>query len=458
MPLVPHPLSVETEAFAALLALRGAFPGAGLDVLCPRDELALRAATHVGLIRRRLTIPYVETAREGSACRYYAIEPDTHPPLASFLAHRLEASRFISPGGTPMGRQVSRQAADIVALALSYPMRMETELGWASLLRQVGEDLFPVRPLGWVDRLYELMEARRNVIERAGAFGAAWSLEPTLSPALSAFTAGKRLRESSRVDLALIWFDLAREIGREEADWEAVARAWGGIGKARKLRGAYPAARSAFLRSLVVASRYGLEGDVLGFAYHDLASLAIERGDVYEAYRLAHLSLAAYPSRSRYRLNLAHDVAFGLVRERRYESARALLTPVVRQIPPDDVPLRMMGFATLAHACAGAGSLAAYREAFDAAWRLAFECPDSQERASAFIALGRAALLQGERHRCQMAADLALATAEAHHEGKAIIEAEELLASAFAADHTAPPSAGELYVWAAAEIGLLAVA
>lgn len=241
-----------------------------------------------------------------------------------------------------------------------------------------------------------------------------------------AYLFAKAARKHAEYAVAESWFARAIHLARRRGDWKVYALAWSGLGNLHVLRGNFPAAKRAHLRVYRVAKRQGLP-EIQGGALHDLFGIAVETG-APDVERLALAALRAYGWRSVKLPALAHDVAYLWVL--RGEFARAL--PVAEALVSHfDCPAeRLQALGDVARAAGGVGDAARFLSAFDEMSQLKLNPETEAAHARAFLDAANGAASLGQPELAQKIASHALKVARQRGEGKIILAAESLIASA----------------------------
>ncbi len=268
---------------------------------------------------------------------------------------------------------------------------------------------------------------------------AAAALEP--DSARKALAAGRANRLSSEAARAAIHYERAMTLARFARKWRTYVRAHVGLGQVKKALGDPAGARAHYYTAARAARSLSGEKWLAAQARHELLVVAVEEDSFDEAFRHARQALEWYPRHHPRFPALAHDVALLLVRLRRYADAVPLLQKVMRApIPSQD---QVIGWSTLARACAGARDEAGYRVAVEQVLRRVglFD----YFAAAAFANLGWGASLLGLWEEAEQYAARSLEIAESRSQAEAAGVARAVLThvrARRAADVGPPPSGG----------------
>lgn len=170
--------------------------------------------------------------------------------------------------------------------------------------------------------------------------------------------AGRINRYFDETARAALFYERAITLARLRRKWRTYIRAHLGLGQVMKGLGDPAAARAHYFTAARAARSLSGERWLAAQTRHDLLVLAAEEGVFDEALRHARNALEWYPRHHPSLPGLAHDIGFLLVRMHDYAPAVPLLTRAVPELlPPDQV----IGWSTLARACAGSGDVVGYR-------------------------------------------------------------------------------------------------
>jgi tetratricopeptide (TPR) repeat protein len=230
-----------------------------------------------------------------------------------------------------------------------------------------------------------------------------------------ALAAGRANRLFSEAGRAALFYERAITLARLRRQWRTYVRAHLGLGHVKKGLGEPAGARAHYFTAARAARSLSGEKWLAAQTRHNLLVLAAEEGAFEEALRHARKALEWYPRHHSRFPALAHDVAFVLVRMRRYTDAVPLLKEVMRApIPPQD---QVIGWSTLARASAGVGDEPAYRAATEQVLRRA--ALFDYFAAAAFANLGWGASLLGYWEEAEQYASRSLEIAESRAQAEA---------------------------------------
>lgn len=179
--------------------------------------------------------------------------------------------------------------------------------------------------------------------------------------------AGRINRYFSEASRAALYYERAITLARLSRKWRTYVRAHLGLGQVKKGLGDPAGARAHYFTAARAARSLSGEKWLAAQTRHDLLVLAAEEGVFDEALRHAWDALQWYPRHHSSLPGLAHDIGFLLVRMHAYAPAVPLLTEAVPELlPPDQV----IGWSTLARACAGSSDMDGYRRSAENTLRL----------------------------------------------------------------------------------------
>jgi tetratricopeptide (TPR) repeat protein len=265
----------------------------------------------------------------------------------------------------------------------------------------------------------------RNALRTAAFFvEAATAFDP--NDATLANWAGRLAMRRADYEAADGWFRKGIELGQRNADWEAVAIGWSGLGAiTRNIGGNLHDAAAHHMRSLAVARRYGLATqEAEGF--HALAVLAFDQHRYHEGVTYARNALDIY-GRDRQRIViLANNLAW-LWMDRDHTYSRVL--PIFRECArSDENPAhKVVMLGNLARAAAGAGDRQNFESAEDQLHTALPDAQHSEGHASGLLELAKGALLLGLRDKAQLYAQQAHTAAIRRREAALEKEAELFL-------------------------------
>lgn len=182
-----------------------------------------------------------------------------------------------------------------------------------------------------------------------------------------ALAAGRVNRYFSEAHRAALFYERAITLARLRRKWRTYVRAHLGLGQVKKGLGDPAAARAHYFTAARAARSLSGEKWLAAQTRHDLLVLAAEEGVFEEALQHARNALEWYPRHHSSLPGLAHDIGFLLVRMHEYARAVPLLENAIPDLlPPDQV----IGWSTLARACAGNGDLEGYGRNVESTLRL----------------------------------------------------------------------------------------
>lgn len=239
---------------------------------------------------------------------------------------------------------------------------------------------------------------------------------------------GRLARKLALYDLAEPWLKWAHRKARAAREWEVAALCVSGLGNLYRQRGNLPLARRFHRLCLRVSRRHGLrtlEGDAL----YDLAGMSFDAGDEEDAMECVTSALAAYgPGHGRV-YALAHDVAwFWMDRAGRFADAAEVLLALVDHLW--EPRRRVLLFASLSRAAAGAGWNPVFESGWNETWSLLHQQPSRDGHAAALIQLALGAGSLGFWDRAELAGSEALRIGQSRREGEFVIQAEAILGAA----------------------------
>lgn len=240
-----------------------------------------------------------------------------------------------------------------------------------------------------------------------------------------AYHVGRMARKLALYDAAEGWLKWAHWIARAQRRWEVAALCTSGLGNLHRQRGNLPLATRYHELTRRVARRHNLrtlEGDAL----YDLVGMSFDFGSPKQGMEYARQAIEAYgPGHSRiYRL--AKDIAwlwmdsFG-----QFESAAHVFTALLDHVWEPEC--RVLLFASLARAGAGAGWSEIFEAMWIETWAMIRQQPVRAGHAGALIQLAYGAGNLGYWGRAQIAASEALAVAQGRKEGEMLIASEAIL-------------------------------
>lgn len=246
----------------------------------------------------------------------------------------------------------------------------------------------------------EARGANATAMSYAQAAALACPEEP--GPALAAGSLALRWDRSARAET---WLRRCIALARRGRDWRPYSEAYVGLGEIYARRGAADVANRLFVQGMLAARRHGFLR-IRGAAMHGLMRLSLDTGALDEAERFGRAALRAYVRTDGPASDVEHDLAYVWVRREQY--ARAI--PRLQRLLPSrtDSVERGLTLAILAHAAAGAGDQALYRDYWADAWTVISRDPRLEEKhARALLELVRAAVLSRDWTRVEQAVPIA---------------------------------------------------
>lgn len=200
------------------------------------------------------------------------------------------------------------------------------------------------------------------------------------------------------------WFRRAISVARRTGDYVIYTRSFLGVGKIHRLRGNLSAARNAYIRALR-ASRRRANRELMGMAYHDLATLGIVQERPRDVERYARAALDAYGPGHRWLPILAYDVAVHWMMCGYFKEA----TQVFRAIPSElgSPAEQLVRAAALVRSAAAADDRESYRVGWQAASRLLGRPAANDGLAIALVNLAQGAESAGDWDRAEAFAERA---------------------------------------------------
>lgn len=236
---------------------------------------------------------------------------------------------------------------------------------------------------GEVARWAEGRAARETTVwfAQAGALASPLDAAAALEVGNLAAVFGRHVRAES-------WVRRAIGLSRRSEDWETYGFAFIQLGSLHISRGDTPRGQRYLWRALRAARRHGVR-DVRGGALHALFLQAASEGSHEVAERFARGAIRAYGRRHPVYPRLMHDVAAMLVAREAHGRAMPLLNRLLpfRRAPAEHAAT----LALLARAAAGLGDRRTFEHAWSRAWSL-LELLEPQDPAPGILAdLARAA-------------------------------------------------------------------
>jgi tetratricopeptide (TPR) repeat protein len=240
-----------------------------------------------------------------------------------------------------------------------------------------------------------------------------------------AYNIGRVARKMAFYNESEAWLKWAHYVARSSDKWEVATLALSGLGNLHRQRGNLPKARRFHEVTRRMAKLRGLrtlEGDAL----YDLAGMAFDFGDAKSGIEFTKKALRTYgPGHGRvYRL--AKDVAWILMdRFGEFESACHIFWKLMDYVW--EPPYRLLLFASLSRAAAGAGWKDVFENMWNEAWAMIRAQSTRDGHAASLVQLALGAGTFGLWDRAEIAAAEALVIARERKEGEAIITAEGIL-------------------------------
>lgn len=244
--------------------------------------------------------------------------------------------------------------------------------------------------------------------------------------AAGGFRVGQLARRKAEYARAESWFRRVIGLGRQAKDWGSYAEAFMGLGNLYLQRGNIPAARRFHIRGLRAARRHGMR-DIQGRALHDLFVIAVTSSTPEEALGHARAAFKAYGPQHPKLPVLAHDLAYFWMERGRFGQALQVFQVLRPSIT--DPTEHMQNVADIGRAAGGAGSRAAYDEAWNEIWSFAGDWHTRPTSAQALLDLARGAASLKDWPRAERAATTARDVATRREEAKVAMEADSLLDS-----------------------------
>jgi tetratricopeptide (TPR) repeat protein len=228
-------------------------------------------------------------------------------------------------------------------------------------------------------------------------------------------------RDRAEYPVAEAWYQRTIALARRARDWDIYARAYIGLGKMWRTRGAYPAARKHFLKAVRVASRQRLR-DAQGMALHDLFAVEAQGHRDEQAQAYAAAALQAYGAAHRLLPNLAHDVAYFWMERGHFAAALPVIQAVMPHLP---IRYQLRAQGSLARAAGAVGD----ELVFEVSWQQVMASPDDaldradtlMEAAQGAASLARWTLAESAAHRA-LEISRQRREAEISHKAEALLE------------------------------------
>ncbi|HEX2189235.1 MAG TPA: hypothetical protein VHG51_10080 [Longimicrobiaceae bacterium] len=240
-----------------------------------------------------------------------------------------------------------------------------------------------------------------------------------------AYNVGRVARKLALYEDAEAWLKWAHFVARTHRRWDVATLALSGLGNLHRQRGNLPRARrlhEAARRMARLKHLRTLEGDAL----YDLCVISLSAGDETKALDFARQAMAAYgPGHSQIH-KLANDVAwFWMDSFGKFSSALHVFTVLLDYIW--EPPFRVLLFANLARAAAGARSIGPFEAMWAECWAAFRTQASRQGHAAALVQLALGAGTLGYWERSAIAAREALQVARERREPEAVLVAEGIL-------------------------------
>lgn len=388
-----RPRSVVDEAERYLAETQaGATNRLGVDVLDHAGWYELRAVNHVRFVREPVPVGYLEVGVPQSSAKGIAVDLCAPDALADFVVARACVAQHVRRSEDQAERHIQRQALDVAAACIAFPLEMEA--AGALSLAKLRQALMPIRPTFWAAfHLESVMRLRSEVLARTCP--ASQTVAGYLSPAAQAAAAGRSERDGSRFASADRWFAIALEIAAETRDLEQGSRAWGGLAKLYRSRGALPRAVRASRVAVRLGRRSG-SSEAHAAAVHDRASIAFEMGNLALGCRLAGRALALYGASHPRVASLLQDAGFALCDAGYFAKAVRVISAALRRTT--DPHHKIVAAGNLARAAGGVRDRATFESAYALAARTMHKHPDSYGESRAWLSIAQGALtLQDHR-------------------------------------------------------------
>lgn len=240
-----------------------------------------------------------------------------------------------------------------------------------------------------------------------------------------AYNVGRVARKLALYDEAEAWLKWAHWVARGSARWDVATLSLSGLGNLHRQRGNLPLAMRCHRLTRRIARKHNLrtlEGDAL----YDLAGLSFDFGDARLGMEYATRAINAYgPGHTRiYRL--AKDIAWlWMDRFGEFESAAQVFGALLAHVWEPE--RRVMLYASLARAAAGAGWRGMFEEMWVESWTTIRQQSTGDFHAAALTQIALAAGCVADWERARMAAAEALRMARTRGEGEMILLAESIL-------------------------------
>ena len=249
----------------------------------------------------------------------------------------------------------------------------------------------------------------------------------TPSPSRLAYAVGRLARMRGELTRGKAWFRYAVRTARAAGDHEGELLGYLGLARIERQAGRYRAALRMYEAIARRARRYNVHS-VEGSAYHSIVAIASDTGDGAMVRTYAARAMVAYGATHESLPALAADLAIFWVNQGQFGDALPVLRSVKsrRRDPCDEVVI--LGY--IARACAGAGDVDGFREAWADTMALADRSVTQEGVCDALEELARGAAIVGDWARSEFAAGAALDLAVERGETRREHAAMELLAAA----------------------------
>ncbi len=240
-----------------------------------------------------------------------------------------------------------------------------------------------------------------------------------------AYNLGRVARRMAFYEESEAWLKWAHYVARSSDKWDVATLALSSLGNLHRQRGNLPKARRLHEVTRRMAKLRGLrtlEGDAL----YDLAVMSFSFGDEKQGVDYARKALNAYGTGHIQIYHLAKDVAwFWMDHYGNFENAAQVFSALTEHVW--DPPYRVLLFANLARAAAGARWVESFEGMWIEAWSLIRQQVTRQGHAAALVQLALGAGNLGQWERSAFAAAEALSVARERKESEAIIAAAAIV-------------------------------
>lgn len=254
-----------------------------------------------------------------------------------------------------------------------------------------------------------------------------------------AYQAGMRARRNAHYAEAELWLQEAIRLGGNGRDQRSYALSFISLGNLAVQRGNIPEAYQMHMRALRASRRGGLR-EVRALAFHGLFAIAAQAGNPAEAESFAAQAYRAYGSVNPRLAVLCYDLACFWIFQGQFPRALAVLTVLGPLVSSYQIEI----LAMVARAAGGAGRTEVFLDAWNRAWdRLRAEAPSPDLNIRAprvLVDLAHGAASLGDVARASEAAEAAVELAIKSGDARTQFTAESLLDSVRAARTTTAAS------------------